>query len=676
MFGSRKTRKGAKNAKRKREDAKGRTRKKGAKGEGAKGWGVKSTSGKSVASEPAVSEPVSGEPMGGEPVSGEPMGGEPVSGGETARGNALFSRPPFSAYRVFALRLRLVLRSVFFAIPLVYFAILFLYPLIAILRLSFAEGLGGLLEALAEPYYRRVLWFTTWQALLSTALTLAAGLPGAYVFARYEFPGKGLLRALAGVPFVMPTVVVAAAFGALLGPRGLLNQALMGLGLEPVRVQGGLWLVLLAHVFYNYTVVLRLVGGFWANLDPRLEQAAVMLGASRRRTLLRVTLPLLLPAVGAAALLVFIFTFTSFGVIVILGGPRMATLEVEIYRQTQQLLRLDVAATLALIQAACTLALSLVYTRLAARAAVPLDLQPRGAVARRPRRPREQLLVGANVALIAALLGAPLVALALRSVLAPAGAEWPFTLAYYDALDENRTGSAFFVTPTVALANSLSIATTTMVIALLVGAPAAYLLASSGGERAASRRQRPSPRAGASRLAHLTSALLDALFMLPLGTSAATLGLGYLVALSTPQLAGLRTSQWLIPLLHTLVALPFVIRALLPALRARSPRQREAAAMLGAPPLQSWLRVELPQIFPALATGALFAFTVSLGEFGATLLVARPDAPTLPVMIFRFLGQPGEVNYGQALALSTILMGVTAASFLLLERARPPGGEF
>jgi thiamine transport system permease protein len=164
--------------------------------------------------------------------------------------------------------------------------------------------------------------------------------------------------------------------------------------------------------------------------------------------------------------------------------------------------------------------------------------------------------------------------------------------------------------------------------------------------------------------------------MLPLGTSAVTLGLGYLVALSTPGLAGLRTSSWLIPLLHTLVALPFVIRALLPALRARHPRQREAAAVLGASPLQSWLRVELPQLFPAVVTGALFAFTVSMGEFGATLLVSRPEAPTIPMLIFRFLGQPGALNYGQALALSTILMLVTAAGFLLLERIRPPGGEF
>jgi thiamine transport system permease protein len=553
-------------------------------------------------------------------------------------------------------------------IPILFLAVFFFYPLFAVLRLSFAGGLGGLADALSDPYYWRVLGFTAWQAALSTLLTLAVGLPGAYVFARYTFPGKALLRALAAVPFVMPAVVVAAAFGALLGPRGLVNQALqalLDLPQPPLRTQGGLWIVLLAHVFYNYTVVLRLVGGFWANLDPRLEQAAAVLGASRPQALLRVTLPLLLPAVGAAALLVFIFTFTSFGVIVILGGPRLATLEVEIYLQTARLLRLDVAATLALVQMACTLLLSLAYTRLAARAAVPLDLQPRDAVARRPRGWSQRALLAANVALIALLLVTPLAALALRSVLALAPGGPALSLAAYAALGENRTGSAFFVPPWVAIANSLRIAAATTALALLVGVPAAYLLAG------------PDTRAAPNATGRGRGlALLDALFMLPLGTSAVTLGVGYLAALSTPGLAWLRTSPWLLPLLHTLVALPFVVRALLPALRARSPRQREAAAVLGAPPLRAWLRVELPQLAPALATGALFAFTVSLGEFGATLLLARPESPTIPVLIFRFLGQPGALNYGQALALSTILMLVTAAAFLLLERVRPPGGEF
>jgi thiamine transport system permease protein len=198
-----------------------------------------------------------------------------------------------------------------------------------------------------------------------------------------------------------------------------------------------------------------------------------------------------------------------------------------------------------------------------------------------------------------------------------------------------------------------------------VGVPAGYLLAGMGRGAAAGRLSRPA-----------AAPLLDALFMLPLGTSAVTLGLGYLVALSTPALAGLRSSPWLIPLAHSLVAMPFVIRSLLPALRGRNPRLGDAAALLGASPSRAWLYVELPLVAPAIVTGAVFAFTVSLGEFGASLLLARPDAPTLPVMIFRFLGQPGALNYGQAMAMSSILMLTTAVSFLLLERIRPPGGEF
>jgi thiamine transport system permease protein len=565
-----------------------------------------------------------------------------------------------------SIRLRYIPFWFFFALPLGFLALFFLFPLAAILRLSFADGMAGVAAVLGVPTYWRVLGFTLWQATLSTVLTLALGIPGAYVFARYRFPGKALLRAVAGVPFVMPTVVVAAAANALIGPRGVLNEAAQGafdLTQPPIRLQGTLAIILLAHAFYNYTVVLRLVGGFWANLDLRMHEAATMLGASPWRVFRTITLPLLLPPLGAAALLIFILCFTSFGVIVILGGPRFATLEVEIYRQTAQLLRLDRAATLALIQIICTLLLTLAYGWLAARSAVPLDLQPRSAVARRPRTWRQRTLVGLNGALILLLLGGPLLALALRSITTVGGAGLP-TLQYYAALNENRTGSAFFVPPITAIANSLRVAGAATLIALIVGIPAAYLLA---------RRD----RSGTShRLVRTFNAALDALFTLPLGTSAVTLGLGYLVVLTTPLLAPLRSAFWLVPVLHALVGLPFVVRVLLPMLRARTARLREAATMLGAAPWRAWRDVELPRLLPGLITAAAFAFTVSLGEFGATLLLARPDAPTLPVLIFRFLGQPGAFNYGQAMALSTILMLLTATIFVLLERVRPPGGEF
>ena len=188
-----------------------------------------------------------------------------------------------------------------------------------------------------------------------------------------------------------------------------------------------------------------------------------------------------------------------------------------------------------------------------------------------------------------------------------------------------------------------------MLLSLALGMPAAWALA---------RREEA-----------LISRLMDPILMLPLGTSAVTLGLGFIVTLNRPPL-DLRTSPVLIPLAHTLVALPFVMRSLTPALRSIRPRLRHAAAVMGATPVEVLLQIDLPLIGRALLVAATFAFTISLGEFGATALIARPEYPTIPVMIYRFLSQPGALNYGQALALSTILMAVTTGGMLAIERMR------
>jgi thiamine transport system permease protein len=157
--------------------------------------------------------------------------------------------------------------------------------------------------------------------------------------------------------------------------------------------------------------------------------------------------------------------------------------------------------------------------------------------------------------------------------------------------------------------------------------------------------------------------------MLPLGTSAVTLGFGFIIALDEPPL-NLRASLLLLPLAHTLVAFPFVVRSLLPALRGIKPSLREAASVMGASPWRVWRQVDLPIVGRALLVGAVFAFTISMGEFGATTLIARPQTPTMPVAIYRFLGQPGALNYGQALAMSTLLMLVCAAGMIAIERFR------
>ncbi len=567
---------------------------------------------------------------------------------------------------------RLLSSPLALALPAALFLGLFyFYPMAAILQASFARATAGAGAAFASvlqtPGYLKVIGFTFYQAALSTLITLAVGLPGAYLLARYHFRGQGLLRALTAVPFVLPTLVVAAGFNALLGARGWVNLGLMaalGLSAPPLNVVNSLGAILAAHVFYNTTIVLRLVGDFWSHLDPRLPAAARVLGASRLRTAWEVTGPLLAPAVAAAALLVFIFDFTSFGVILVLGGPTFATLETEIYRQTVYQFNLPVAAVLALIQLGCTLALTVAYTQFSQRVTVPQNLR----AARETRRPlhgwRARLGAGTLVALLGALLVAPLLALALRSVTQLAGDTGPngpaanaFTLTFYQALTINPNRSIFYVAPLAAVGNSLLIAGTTVVLALGLGLPTAWALAG---------------RPGPSRL----TAGLDALLMLPLGTSAVTLGLGFIVALNRPPL-DLRAAPILLPLAHTLVALPFVVRSLTPALRSIRPRLRQAAAVLGAAPAQVWREVDLPLVGRAVLVAATFAFAISLGEFGATAVIARPEHPTVPIAIYRFLSLPGALNYGQALALSTILMGVCAAGILAIERFRVAEvGEF
>ncbi|MBC7269561.1 MAG: iron ABC transporter permease [Streptomyces sp.] len=533
------------------------------------------------------------------------------------------------------------------ALPVAFFGVFFAYPVAAIVSRGLRTGdgwqFGRLWDALGDAGIRQVLWFTTWQALVSTALTLLIALPGAYVFARFAFPGKQVLRAVVTVPFVLPTVVVGTAFLALVGRGGLLDE------LWGVRLDTTVWAILLAHVFFNYAVVVRTVGGLWAQLDPRQEEAARMLGASPLRAWRTVTLPALGPAVAAAALMVFLFTFTSFGVVQILGGPTFSTLEVEIYRQTSEIFDLSTAAVLTIVQFAAVGAVLAVHAWTVRRRESALRLVDAATTARRPRGAGQWALLGGVLASVAVLLVLPPAVLVQRS-LAGSG------FGYYRALTKDD-GGVFLVPPIEAVGNSLSYALAATAIAVVVGGLAAVALT----------------RRDAGRFVRG----FDALLMLPLGVSAVTVGFGFLIALDEPPL-DLRATWILVPLAQALVGVPFVVRTMLPVLRAVDVRLREAAAVLGASPWRAWREVDLPLVRRALLVAAGFAFAVSLGEFGATVFIARPDNPTLPVAVARLLGRPGELNYGQAMALSTILMVVCAVALLVLERLRVPDrtGEF
>jgi thiamine transport system permease protein len=556
--------------------------------------------------------------------------------------------------RFFSSRSSFLRGSFLLSLPAVVFlALFFFYPLARILGLTLDPSVFTSDNFLLTSH---VLSFTFYQAFLSTLLTFLLGLPAAYLFTRFDFRGKSLLRAMTAIPFMLPTVVVASSFNALFGPRGWLSFLAPSstFNFSPFA------LILLAHVFYNTTIIIRIVGNALTQLDPRLEAAARTLGANPLQVWTHVILPLLRVPLLAAGLLVFLFDFTSFGVILLLGGAKFATLEVEIYIQALQLLNLPMAALLSVIQLLCTLAFSILYSHFSAQMLVPTA--PRPSTARRPKTLLEKIYTASLIFLLSSFFVLPLIALPIRSITrleADRGqrgdVQYGLTASYYSELFVNRRGSIFYVPPAEAARNSLTYAAATVALSLLLGLPLASALARPG------RIER----------------ILDPLLMLPLGASAVTLGLGFIVTFNQPFFVFLLSSPLVIPLAHTIIALPFVVRALQPAIASIPERLRHAAATLGASPWRVWQTVDWPILSRAILSAATFAFTVSLGEFGAATLLARPDFPTLPVAIARFLAQPGGLNYGQAMAMSTSLMGVTLLGILSIEKLRLPGaGEF
>ena len=495
------------------------------------------------------------------------------------------------------------------AVPAIFIGYFFLYPLVRILTLGLSElnfGSQGV-----ESRLLQIGWFTLWQAALSTVLTLLIAAPMTWAVSQFDFRGRRLATALVTVPFVLPTVVVGTAFVAL-GWRDSIGA------------------ILAAHVFFNVAVVVRTVGALWSRLDPDLHDAGRVLGASEWMVFRTVTLPLLRPAIAAASSIVFLFTFTSFGVVLILGGFRYATLEVEIYRQAVTLFDLPLAAALAVVQLVGVTAALYAYSRYQERHTSTWAL--RSDADRPPPRGRDRYLVGVSIAGTLLAMAVPITILVGRSLQ---------TGAYAALFQEDPVVG----TPIASVGNSLLFAVIASVVAVTIGVMASTVIIGGAG--------------GLSRWFDLT-------LMLPLGTSAVTIGFGFIVALGEP--IDLRASFWLIPTAHALVAIPFVVRTTVPTLRSIPAETREAARVLGASPGRVWREIDLPIVSRAALVGAGFAFVVSLGEFGATSFIARPNTATMPVMIVRLLSRPGTASFAMALALAVVLAGMTALIVLWVDR--------
>jgi thiamine transport system permease protein len=529
--------------------------------------------------------------------------------------------------------------AVIAVVPVAFLAVFFAWPVSALVARGFFDASGfslaGVSEVMVAPRTWRIVGQTLAQAAVATVLAVLLGIPGAYVLYRTRFPGRTALRALVAVPFVLPSVVVGVAFRSLLAESGPLGF----LGLSESFVA-----VVAALVFFNYSVVVRTVGVLWSRLDRRVSEAARSLGASRVRVWWTVTLPALAPAIASAAALTFLFCASAFAVVLILGGSGWGTIETEIWYQTTQLLDLPAAAALSVLQLAVVAATLVIadLTRSRQERALSLAGSP---VDHRLRRADVPAALVTGV-VIGGLLLTPMLTLVWRSLQTANGIG--VTNYALLAVGDGR--------PSVweAAANSLATAVVATLIALVLGVTLSYLLS-----------RRPASVAGRRLLRWA-----DAAFMLPLGISAVTVGFGFLITLNRPPF-DLRSSWVLVPIAQAIVALPLVVRSLLPTLRAINPRLQEAAATLGAAPARVLASIDVPLAWRGFGLAAGFAFATSLGEFGATTFLARPDRPTLPVEIFRLISRPGAENLGMAMAAAVVLAALTATVMALAEYLGP-----
>ncbi len=529
------------------------------------------------------------------------------------------------------------MRKAILAIPILFFSVFFFYPILSLLRFGiYDSGFTGryLSEVLSNAIYLKIILFTIYQAFLSAVFTLLIGLPGAYIMGNYDFRGKSLIKAISTVPFILPSIVVVLGFLALFGRNGIINGLLSPAGIR-ISILYSLQAIVLAHAFYNFPVVMRIVGSSWASLDSKIEDAGRSLGASPFQLFRRVTLPMLLPSIVSAFTLVFAYCFMSFAVVLILGGVKYSTIEVEIYSLSSVQIRPHLASALSILQ----IAISLVFMRIY----LGWGKERGRSAVRRMKRLSSRISVRALLlwvygALIVALIIGPMLAVLYYSLISGWGGS--FTYHWYANIFSSRGTDVLGISPASVVANSLFFAMMTVAATVPLAVMTAYGLRGPGeGKKTA-----------------------EAIFMLPLAVSSVTLGWSFISAfLST----GLYGTWALIVAAHSIIAFPLVFRAVHSSVSSSDPALTEAARTLGASPAAAFLTVELPQIMPGIIVGATFAFAISLGEFGATLLLYRPEYTTLPIAIYKMLGTRA---FGSAAAMSVLLIVLATASFLLIER--------
>ena len=530
--------------------------------------------------------------------------------------------------------------AIAWAVPLGFVAVLLLWPSLQLLMQAGSSGatVGPSLLAKAPA----AIWFTIWQALVSTGLSMLLGIPTALLLYRRRFFGSRLLRAFMLVPLVLPSIIVAVVFSAFQN----WNTFYSIFGIQGSQIA---W-VITAHVFVNFALTARIVGSSWAALDVETEEAAALDGAGRFKTLVSVVLPQLRGALLASGTLTFLFTVTSYGIVLTLGGGSIESIETLMAKSALQFLDLGTASVLALVQSAITLAAVVIGGKVAAAQSQIESADLSEPTKRLDRRDWAAVIFVVPTVIFFVLL--PLLNLFFKALTQP---DDSFGLGNFAALAGRGNRNLLNISVFEAIANSMRNLGISTVIAVALGLLAVYL------------RTRWTTRPKLGRAGWLW----DFWILLPLGVSPVVIALGWLVTFNQEPFA-LRASWLAIPLIQALLALPLVVRVIQPSIQNLDASIVEASILDGVGPLGSFLRVQLPAIRPVVASAVGFAAIASLGEYGAAAMLTFGDQATLPTVLYQLISRPGSSNYGMAMAASCLLVMLTVAVVLLTATRMKP----
>lgn len=477
---------------------------------------------------------------------------------------------------------------------LILFTLFFIIPVALTLSQSDAEEIR---YVFTNSYFKRVMLFTLFQALLSSLLSVLAGLPGAWLIKNRKFAAKKFVTNVYLIPYVLPSVLVVLGFVAVYGNNGLISKIF---GIKPDFLYS-FKAVLAAHVFYNFPVAVNIISACWLSLDSDTEDFALSTGASKLKVFVKITLPRLMPSIASALTLIFLMCFNSFAIIMVLGGkPELTTTEVEIYRQAAISLNTSRASALVIFSLICSTTVLLLYS-----------LFDRKTVSERALKKDDAFKKPGFLGYLYLVISVTFILLPLAGILIKALNLQNFKIILSDIQA---------ILNTVALAICSSVLGTVLALSI-----ASYL----------------------SQEKHLK--IFDFASMLSLSVSSVIIGLSYFVV---SRYFNFIPKFVLLVISHSMISMPFCLKTILPGFRKLPLSVIENAKSLGASPFSLLKEVKLRALREEIATSLVFGFAISCGEFNSTIMLASSTYKTLPVEIYRLTA---SYNYSGACALGLVL---------------------